>query len=651
MEQFKEIPIGLLRKSPTNPRRRRDPKKFEDLCASVKEKGIIQPIVVRRVAGETAGGVTIPEHFEIAVGEGRYLAAEKAGLETLPAMVRELSDLEVLEIQIIENAQREDIHPLDEGEGYKKLMEMDRYDVATIAAKVGKSESWVYQRMKLTDLIEPVKQAFIGDALTAGHAILLARLQAKDQEEALKECFRGYYLEGFNGKASEKKIAVSVRELEAWIHENIHLDLHSAPWKKDDATLYPDAGACTNCQKRTGFMPALFPDIAKRDTCTDPACFKKKQTLFIERKKSELIEPGKEGTSLAATMPALISTGYNKPEKKDVLKRGGYTLIHNKSDRCQFTKKAIVAEGEGEVGQVKEVCVSLECSRHQAHRPASSAKDPAYEAKMKREREKREAQKVLHVRILDATLAKVPKVLGTEDLRDIALYCYAYGYGGQDVVDRRHGWKPGYTSDTERKKRIASIKPKDLQAFLIEFVLTGFIEDEKIDQLLAVAKRYKVNVQAIEKRWAKEQAEKAAAEKKAAAEARKKKAQTSAKVAGSIHPNSEAAQIAHALHSGEGRDKVQVHPDGTASKIYDEPTCIGCGCTHTSPCPGGCAWAVLERIGTNRGLCTACKHKGVKFTRAKPSRKEEKTMAAKKAKKAKKNAASKKKPAAAAATA
>src|SRR5688572_18998300 len=225
MEQFKEIPIEMLRKSPTNPRRRRDPKKFEDLCASVKEKGIIQPIVVRETG----------DFFEIAVGEGRYLAAEKAGLEKIPAMVRKLSDLEVLEIQIIENAQREDIHPLDEGEGYKKLMAMDSYDVAAIAAKVGKSESWVYQRMKLADLIEPVKQAFLGDALTAGHAILLARLQPKDQTDALKKCFQERYLERFNSKDGEKltKIAVSVRELEAWIQENIHLDLHSAPWKKD----------------------------------------------------------------------------------------------------------------------------------------------------------------------------------------------------------------------------------------------------------------------------------------------------------------------------------------------------------------------------------------------------------------------------------
>jgi hypothetical protein len=85
--------------------------------------------------------------------------------------------------------------------------------------------------------------------------------------------------------------------------------------------------------------------------------------------------------------------------------------------------------------------------------------------------------------------------------------------------------------------------------------------------------------------------------------------------------------------------------------IYDEPTCIGCGCTHMSPCPGGCAWAVFERKGTNRGLCTACKDKGVKFTHAKSSRKEDRSMVAKAKKAKKKKPASKKKPAGATATA
>ena len=648
MEKFKEIPIEMLRKSPTNPRRRRDPKKFEDLCASVKEKGIIQPIVVRGTG----------DAWEIVVGEGRYFAAERVGLKTLPAMVRVLSDMEVLEIQIIENAQREDIHPLDEGEGYKRLMAMDNYDVAAIAAKVGKSESWVYQRMKLADLIDPVKEAFVGDALTAGHAILLARLQPKDQEQALKKCFEERYLEGFNGKEGMKKIPISVRELEAWIQENIHLDLHSAPWKKDDATLFPSAGSCTSCQKRTGFMPALFPDIAKKDTCTDPACFKKKQTLFIERKKMELVEPAPKGSPLSAHVPVEISTAYNKSDKRGVYARGKYTEIKSKADRCEYTTKAIVSDGDNDIGQVKEVCVSPSCKKHPNHHVFTSRSDPNYEAKQKREREKREAQKILRVRILDAVVAKVPKVLGTEDLRAIAVYCYAWGSGGdgRDFVSTRRGWKTSWYADSEAGKRVASIKPKDLPSFLMELVLADFVDEwsngEK--QLLAIAKRYKVNVGSIQRQWVKEQAEKAAAEKKAAAEARKKKkAQTSAKtgssekrenskVAGVPNPNSESAKIAHALHSGEGRDKVQVHPDGSAHMIYHEDTCIGCGCTQLAPCPEGCGWKRIEGE-TNRGLCTACADKGVEFTPVPSNGKEVKsTMPAKKAKK-KKKAGSKKK--------
>ena len=116
----------------------------------------------------------------------------------------------------------------------------------------------------------------------------------------------------------------------------------------------------------------------------------------------------------------------------------------------------------------------------------------------------------------------------------------------------------------------------------------------------------------------------------------------------SIHPNSESARIAHALHSNEGRDKVHLHRDGTAHLIYGEPTCIGCGCTELSACPGGCSWTDRELI-SNRGLCSSCEAKGIKFSRStvtpvKSNGKEETSMATKAKKKAsKKKPASKKK--------
>jgi hypothetical protein len=109
----------------------------------------------------------------------------------------------------------------------------------------------------------------------------------------------------------------------------------------------------------------------------------------------------------------------------------------------------------------------------------------------------------------------------------------------------------------------------------------------------------------------------------------------------SIHPNSESAKIAHALHSGEDRDKVQLHPDGSAHMIYDELTCIHCACQELSPCPEGCAWVTLEKQ-TNRGICSACHQKGLKFTPVTPTGKEDAAMTAKKKAKKKKPGSKKK---------
>lgn len=109
----------------------------------------------------------------------------------------------------------------------------------------------------------------------------------------------------------------------------------------------------------------------------------------------------------------------------------------------------------------------------------------------------------------------------------------------------------------------------------------------------------------------------------------------------SIHPKSEKARITHALHTGEGREKVHVQPSGAAHVVYDGPTCIGCGCTTFNACPPTCYWVYLEE-STNRGLCSQCHAKGIQFTRV--AMRKQNVIAAKKTKKAKKKKpASKKK--------
>lgn len=193
MTTLQQIALDKLHESPLNPRRAFDEKALKELAANLAQVGVLTPLLVRPNA----------KGYEIAAGHRRFRAAKIAKLAGVPCVVRELDDQTFLEIMTIENLQREDIHPLDEALGYQALIDKTGMEVAAIAAKVGKSESYVYQRLKLAGLIKPAQKAFIEEKITAGHAILIARLQPKEQEEALKYC---------TGSCN-----CGVRELAAWI--------------------------------------------------------------------------------------------------------------------------------------------------------------------------------------------------------------------------------------------------------------------------------------------------------------------------------------------------------------------------------------------------------------------------------------------------
>jgi ParB family chromosome partitioning protein len=157
-----EIPVEAIKASPSQPRRRFDDADIEELAASIREKGVLQPILVRPAvfAGE----------YEIVAGERRWRAAVRTGVRTIPALVRSLSDAEVLEIAIVENVQRVDLSPIEEAEGYRALM--DRFDrtQADVAQVVGKSRVHVANALRLLQLPEAVKDMVREGRLTAGHA-------------------------------------------------------------------------------------------------------------------------------------------------------------------------------------------------------------------------------------------------------------------------------------------------------------------------------------------------------------------------------------------------------------------------------------------------------------------------------------------------
>ena len=155
------FPIDRIRPNPDQPRRDFDEKDLDDLAASIREKGVIQPLIVRPVP---SGG------YEIVAGERRWRAAQRAGLHELPAVVRDISDVEMLEIAIIENIQRADLNPLEEAQGYRQLMDRFGHTQERLAEALGKSRSHIANLLRLLTLPEPVLELLRTGNLTAGHA-------------------------------------------------------------------------------------------------------------------------------------------------------------------------------------------------------------------------------------------------------------------------------------------------------------------------------------------------------------------------------------------------------------------------------------------------------------------------------------------------
>ena len=160
-------PIELLRRNPDQPRKVFDETELGDLSESIRAKGILQPILVRPAPG-------VPGEYQIVAGERRWRAAQLCGLHHVPVLVRQLDDLEVLEIGIIENVQRTDLNPVEEASSYKLLIERFGRTQDAVAKVVGKSRSHVANALRLLNLPEEVRDHLSAGRLTAGHARAIA---------------------------------------------------------------------------------------------------------------------------------------------------------------------------------------------------------------------------------------------------------------------------------------------------------------------------------------------------------------------------------------------------------------------------------------------------------------------------------------------
>ncbi len=152
------------------PRKNFDEENLEDLSNSIKERGVIQPIIVRKSSSENS-------KYEIIAGERRWLAARKAGLHDIPVVVTEADDLKSLEFAIVENVQRHDLNPLEEAQGYKRLIDEFSYDQEKVSKFIGKSRSYITNSLRLLNLPKEVLELVENKKISAGHAKILVGLE------------------------------------------------------------------------------------------------------------------------------------------------------------------------------------------------------------------------------------------------------------------------------------------------------------------------------------------------------------------------------------------------------------------------------------------------------------------------------------------
>ncbi|HEY1395705.1 ParB/RepB/Spo0J family partition protein [Roseateles sp.] len=337
-------PPSLFRASPTQPRRRVKPAKVEEMRASIEQAGQQQAILARPNPEHTEGDGQPP--LEIVFGHQRWEAI--GGLESGPgvlANVRELTDQQVKQIQMIENMDREDLHPYDEAAGLQRLLRSEQNadgfaSVDELAAWLRKSRRWVYQRLSLTRLCEKARDAFLDDKINASVAALLARMEDQEQQlEATEKILAGWGGDPYSFRAAAKLL-----------QDEFMLNLSNAPF--DIQATFEIAGPCGQCPKRSGANPDLFAEISSGDMCQDRGCFGAKARETIERKLASAEAAGHQvmrGSEalrlmpnysappngyylLAETCPKLTDSKKPLSEIFGAKARGAVTLLHPNSE-------------------------------------------------------------------------------------------------------------------------------------------------------------------------------------------------------------------------------------------------------------------------------------------------------------------------------
>lgn len=489
------VPLSELVPCAKNPRK--DLGDLSELKASISQVGVLQPLLARPLPLRDGPA---DDCYELVFGHRRLAAARELGLQAVPVDVRELTDAQVLEAQLVENGQRKDIHPMEEAEAYERLHKEFGYSADQIAEKVGKSKRWVYARMQLCALGPEGRKALQDDKLTASVALLVARIPStKLQAEAVGEL-----------AASKDQDAASFRESLEVIHSRYTTELRGAPFDQKDALLVPEVGSCVKCPKRSGSNPDLFDDLKRADVCTDVVCFRNKVDAAWEVKAERARDQGKK---------VLSPTEGKKIFKFGAPSWGSPWLVLDAAapdDRKRRTWRELLIDNP----KVKEKpAIHFTCDGHgKTHdlvdrKEAFDALEKAgvtWAAEKKEEEIKRapkskedQAAAELEQKVRDAVtatvIAKAAEHAEAAGATDAVMRLMCLGLGNtfglvDEVLNRR--------KITDLEATVKKLSGKALIGLAFELSVQAWASDgyrEYSDELKALAKTFGINIPAIEK--------------------------------------------------------------------------------------------------------------------------------------------------------
>jgi len=429
---FGHFNLAYIRISYTN-RKRFNLPALTELAESIKAIGLAQPILIRPVTPTPEA----PQLYEVVAGERRYRAAIMAGCVSIPAMCRSLTDLEAAKLQILENLQREDPHPMEEAEGFERLMLTHGYTADQLANDLKHSRTYVYNRLKLCRLALDLREQFMDSKFEAATAELLARLpspemQRKAAKDILKPDYRGE--------------TMSVRAVKEHLRHHYTVELKGCVFSIKDASLLPAAGPCTACPKRSGNQ--ADSDEKTGNVCMDPSCFREKELAHSTTARQQAENRGQ--TVLTGEAAKKI-----KPHPSSDL-RSGYSdvdsTMHIGGQQTSYRKllgkgiaSTVLLEDPYKPGKLIEIAKTSELEELMAEM-AGAGKTPAAQEALRKAKEKKQEQQAAIERQYRRNLFTAVHDAGVPigdpwDVREVAVLLVRNSPSSEDGFIRKlYGW-------------------------------------------------------------------------------------------------------------------------------------------------------------------------------------------------------------------